>query len=303
MVIYGTQQKIKFNDLLLTIGNFDGVHRGHKKILERMIIEKNSHGGSIAAYTFDPHPQAFFKKEIEHLLTPLDEKIQLLERAGVDIIIVEKFTQILADMDTQTFFNNIIVEKIHPKKIYTGTNFRFGKNREGDVKVLEALTRLSHIDYEPIGPLYNNDGNRVSSSAIRKFLEQGKVLEAADYLGRAYSIHGLVVTGKAVGRKIHVPTANINGDSFIIPKDGVYAVTIEYEGKKYNGVANIMIRDQKPLLEVHFFNFSQTIYDKKIRVHFIERIRDEMIFQNQDALKSQILQDILQARKILKIND
>ena len=301
-VIKGTQKKIPYNDILLTIGNFDGVHRGHKKILDCMSAEKDMYRGASAVYTFDPHPRAFFKKKIEKLITPLDEKINMLEKAGVDIIVVEKFTETIANMNTQTFFKNIIIEKIHPKKIFTGTHFRFGKNREGSVEDLKCLALESHIAYERIEPLYHKDGQRVSSSLIRSFLNSGQIREAAEYLGRPYSVGGVVIKGRRTGRTIDIPTANMDFGSFIAPKDGVYAVKIEYDCKEYNGAANIMIRDTEPLLEVHLFDFNEILYGKKMKVYFIERLRDEMLFKNSIELKKQITKDILNAKKIFQIN-
>ncbi len=302
-VIYGTKDRIVFNNILLTIGNFDGVHRGHRKILDRMNAERDIFNGSLTVYTFHPHPRAFFTKEPEQLITPCDEKIALLEKLGVDIIIIEKFTENIAVMDTETFFNEIIVKKLHPKKIYTGANFRFGKNRRGDVEALKGLADSAQIDYERVDSFYNSDGQRVSSSLIRSFIEQGDMKKTADYLGRAYSITGTVIAGLSQGRKINVRTANIDFNNFIAPKDGVYAVTIEYENNEYHGVANIMMRDNKPLLEVHFFDFNDTIYGKRIKVSFIERIRDELIFKTPEDLKKQITEDILKAKKILKISN
>ncbi len=300
-----------FVNAVITIGNFDGVHIGHQALFHEVIEKADEINGTAIAMTFEPHPMRVLKKN-DHppLITLYEQKEELIERSGIDVLICVPFTKKFAALSAEEFIKELLIEKIGMKAIIVGEDYTFGKNREGNLAVLKSYA--SRLDYEVIVSEWikstRNAPDRISSTRVRNLVMAGEIETARKMLGRHYQIRGIVVKGRdRGGRLLGIPTANINLQDELCPKTGIYAVTVEYQNRLYKGVANIgyspTFNDNEFTVEVHILKFSDNIYDQKIRVNFIERIRDEIKFGDIDELKSQINQDIKAARKILAAYD
>ncbi len=296
-----------FKNAVITIGNFDGVHIGHQALFHEVIEKADSINGTSIAMTFEPHPMRVLKQNNHPpLITVYEQKKELIERTGMDVLICVPFTRQFASLTAREFVENLLVEKIGMKAIVVGKDYSFGKNREGNLALLKSFA--AELDFEVIIAnwikLTKNYPDRISSTRIRELIMDGQMDEAQKMLGRHYQVRGIVVTGRDRGGKIlGIPTANIHIHDELCPKTGIYAVTVECQGNQYNGVANIgyspTFDDHEFTVEVHIFDFRENIYDKKIRVNFIQRIRDEQKFSNIPDLIDQINQDIATAREIL----
>ncbi len=296
-----------FKNAVITIGNFDGVHIGHQALFHEVIEKADSINGTSIAMTFEPHPMRVLKQNNHPpLITVYEQKKELIERTGMDVLICVPFTRQFASLTAREFVENLLVEKIGMKAIVVGKDYSFGKNREGNLALLKSFA--AELDFEVIIgnwiKLTKNYPDRISSTRIRELIMDGQMDEAQKMLGRHYQVRGIVVTGRDRGGKIlGIPTANIHIHDELCPKTGIYAVTVECQGNQYNGVANIgyspTFDDHEFTVEVHIFDFRENIYDKKIRVNFIQRIRDEQKFSNIPDLINQINQDIATAREIL----
>lgn len=296
-----------FKNAVITIGNFDGVHIGHQALFHEVIEKADSINGTSIAMTFEPHPMRVLKQNNHPpLITVYEQKKELIERTGMDVLICVPFTRQFASLTAREFVENLLVEKIGMKAIVVGKDYSFGKNREGNLALLKSFA--AELDFEVIIAnwikLTKNYPERISSTRIRELIMDGQMDEAQKMLGRHYQVRGIVVTGRDRGGKIlGIPTANIHIHDELCPKTGIYAVTVECQGNQYNGVANIgyspTFDDHEFTVEVHIFDFRENIYDKKIRVNFIQRIRDEQKFSNIPNLIDQINQDIATAREIL----
>jgi len=298
-----------FTNAVLTIGNFDGVHIGHQSLFHEVIEKSEALGGTSVAMTFEPHPIRVLKKSrTPPLITMKDQKIELIERTGIDVLICVPFTRAFADVPAREFLEEILVKRIGMKAIVIGKDYTFGKNREGDIHLLKALA--DELGYQVILsdwiPLIQNGDRRISSTRIRELVMDGDMVTARQMLGRYYQIRGKVVSGRNRGGKLlGFPTANINLHDELCPKTGIYAVTVECSGKKYKGVANIgyspTFDDHLFTVEVHILDFKKNIYGRSIRVNFIERLRDEQKFAGIAELSEQIEKDVQAAREILSI--
>ena len=296
-----------FKNAVITIGNFDGVHIGHQALFHEVIEKADAIGGTSIAMTFNPHPiRVLQKNNNPPLITLHEQKIELIERAGIEVLICIPFTEQFASISAEDFIKALLIDKIGMKAIVVGKDYTFGKNREGNLAFLKSLA--SQLGYEVIVADWikatQNVSERISSTRIRELVMSGKVEPARKMLGRHYQIRGRVVKGRDRGGKLlGIPTANINLQDELCPKTGIYAVTVEYNNRIYNGVANIgyspTFDDNQFTVEVHLLDFAENIYDKKIRVNFIERIRDEKKFGDISELKAQINQDIETAKGIL----
>jgi riboflavin kinase/FMN adenylyltransferase len=296
-----------FKNAVITIGNFDGVHIGHQALFHEVIEKADRIGGTSIAMTFEPHPMRVLKQNNHPpLITLYEQKQELIERTGIDVLICVAFTPQFAALTAREFVEDLLVEKIGMKAIVVGQDYSFGKNREGNLELLNSYA--AELGFEVIVAnwikMAKNHPDRISSTRIRELIMDGQMAEAHKMLGRHYQIRGIVVTGRDRGGKVlGIPTANINLHDELCPKTGIYAVTVECQGKIYDGVANIgyspTFDDHEFTVEVHIFEFSENIYDKKIRVNFIQRIRDEQKFSNISELIDQINKDIAAARDIL----
>ena len=294
--------KSDFN--IATIGSFDGIHIGHKKILQTLTkIAKKNNGKSILI-TFWPHPRYVLKKNNDFkLLTSLDEKIKLFEKNKIDILYIVDFSLKFSKVSANKFIENILLEKLKINCLLIGYNNNFGRNREGNIRYLEENKKKFDIDIISI-PKQSVDKISISSTKIREYLNNGKINSANRLLGRKYSINGKIVRGNGIGRKINFPTANIEIDEpkKLLPKSGVYAVEVILNRKIYLGMLNIgynpTIKNEKKSIEVNIFEFSEDIYNNKISINFIRRIRNEKKFKNLNELKKQLIIDKKKVKSI-----
>ena len=291
---------------ILTTGTFDGVHFGHKIIIDRLKeIAKNQNGETVLL-TFSPHPRMVLFPDDHNLqlINTLDEKIKLLEQAGIEHLIIHPFTMAFSRTTSMQFVRDIIVNELNTHKLVIGYNHHFGRNREGSFEHLKEYAPLYGFEVEEISAQLIDDVS-ISSTKIRNSLLSGDVSKAADYLGYNYPLKGQVIEGQQIGRTLGFPTANLKvlDGSKLIPKDGVYAVHVEVKRQTFKGMMNIgnnpSLISKKHSLEVHIFDFDSDIYDEQIEVRFIKRIREEISFDNLDTLKIQLEQDEDTAKAIL----
>ena len=294
----------KSNFNITTIGSFDGIHLGHKKILQTITKTAKKNNGKSILITFWPHPRYVLKKNNDFkLLTSLDEKIKIFEENKIDILYVIDFSLKFSKVSAYNFVKNILLDELKTNCILIGYNNNFGKNREGNIKYLEQNKNIFNIDIISI-PKQSIDKISISSTKIREYLTNGKIQSANQLLGRKYSINGKVVRGNGIGRKINFPTANIqiNEPKKLLPKNGVYAVKVILNKKTYLGMLNIgykpTIENKKKTIEVNIFKFSKDIYNNKISINFIKRIRNEKKFKNLNELKKQLIIDKKKAELI-----
>jgi riboflavin kinase/FMN adenylyltransferase len=296
-----------FSKAVITIGNFDGVHIGHQALFHEVIETAEKIGGTSIAMTFEPHPIRVLKQNGHPpLITLYEQKVELIERTGMDVLICIPFTQEFAALTAEEFIRDLLVGTIGMKAIVVGKDYSFGKNREGDIALLKSYAPEFGFEVIVAGwiKMSKDLADRISSTRIRELISDGLMTQAEKMLGRHYQIRGKVVTGRDRGGKLlGIPTANINLHDELCPKTGIYAVTVEYSGKQYKGVANIgyspTFDDHEFTIEVHIFDFDSNIYGEKIRVNFIQRIRDEIKFSNISELIDQIKKDIATARELL----
>lgn len=300
------QIEVPFRNAVITIGNFDGVHIGHQALFHEVIEKAEAIGGTSVGMTFDPHPLRVLKQNNHPpLITLYEQKAELIERAGIDILICIPFTLAFAAMSAEEFVRDLLVNKIGVKAIVVGEDYSFGKNREGNIDLLRSYAPKYGFEVIVAGWIKSARAmsDRISSTKIRQLVMDGRMEQAEKMLGRNYQIRGKVVTGRDRGGKLlGIPTANINLHDELCPKTGIYAVTVECQGTQYKGVANIgyspTFEDHEFTVEVHILDFDDNIYGKNIRVNFIKRIRDEVKFANISELIDQINLDIAAARDI-----
>lgn len=291
-----------------TIGSFDGVHLGHQAILSQLLITARAQGLPAVAIVFEPQPHEFFaRKNAPARLMRLREKVQALWAAGVDRVLCLHFNKALRELSAEQFINRVLVQGVDVKHLVVGDDFRFGCDRRGNFALLEQQGAALGFVVSDTQTL-EIDGARVSSTRIRQLLEVGDFSQAAQLLGKPYSIHGRVVYGKQLGRQLGVPTANIDLRRYRSPLHGVFAVTAHFaDGSVCQGVSNVGVRptvdgDKKPILEVHLFEFSRTIYGAVIDVIFQHKLRDEQKFNSIDELKAQLHIDIAAAKDFFSTN-
>ena len=309
-IFQGLEELEQFVFPVVTIGTFDGLHFGHKKILNRLKEIAKKYGGETVVITFYPHPRmVLFPDDNDiKLLSSQEEKIMLLEKFGIDNLIIIPFSKEFSRLTSLDFVRNILVNKIGTKKLVIGYDHHFGKNREGSFEHLLEFGPVYGFDVEEI-PEQDIDEVAVSSSKIRNSLLEGNVELANTFLERKYSIIGTVVKGDQVGRTLGYPTANINiaFPHKLIPAFGVYLVEVIVAEKKYFGALNIGVRptlnNKKPQIEVYIFEFDQEIYGKKVEVLFIKKIRNEQKFSSLEELKNQIQLDVLMMKNIINENN
>ena len=288
---------------IILIGNFDGIHLGHQKLFRLAKRYKKKYLSKIGVLTFEPMPKMFFNSSLKNFrLSNLNQKIENLNKLNVDFVITKKFNRKFSKTKSISFIKEILGKKINPKFIFVSNNFRFGNKREGNVKQLieyEKLCKYKIIKPQPL----SIKKKIISSSLIRKYLQNGKLNDVNKLLKRNWSIDGKVQKGKQLGKKIGFPTANINIKDYVLAKPGVYAVKVrKIKNPKYiKGIANLGYQPtfdgKKILLEVHLFNFSGNLYNKYLRIEFLKFIRAEKKFKNVDQLKKQINVDLVIAKK------
>ncbi len=295
---------------VVAIGNFDGVHLGHRAVLAQAANIARDKRCPLGVLVFEPHPREFFQPQAPHFrLTPLREKARLLEGLGVDLLYVERFNAELAARSAQDFVTHILVEGLGATHIVVGYDFRFGQNREGNVAFLNREGAKSGFGVSITNAVNTtSSGEPYSSSLIRQHLREGRPRRAAELLGHWWCVAGHVLGGDRRGRTIGFPTANLRLDECIEPRHGVYAVRVEVpEGADaglYDGIANLGLRPtfdkQDVMLEVNLFGFSGDLYGRLLRVSFVEFIRAERKFDGIDSLKAQINADSVTAGELLR---
>jgi riboflavin kinase/FMN adenylyltransferase len=309
---YQGLESFEIRNAVATVGIFDGVHRGHDAIIDRVKeMAREIHGESVVI-SFWPHPRLFLTPEGSTLtfLSTIREKKDLLEAKGIDHFIIIPFTREFSNYSSEKFIKDVILDKLNAKHLIVGFNHQFGKDREGDFQTLRSLAKDLKITVEQVEAKVVNE-EQVSSTIIRKALNNGEINRANKLLGYHYSLNGTIIGGKKIGRSIGYPTANIlpRERYKLIPKDGVYAVKVYLEKSEYSGMLNIGLRptvnhgDFGKSIEVHIFNFEHQIYGKEVQVRFIDRIRDEKKFSTIDKLVDQLKKDEIAAKRILKKPD
>ena len=299
-----SDKKLNIKPSAAVIGNFDGVHRGHLEVLKNAKEFSSKSNLPLSVLTFDPHPREFFSKEkTNFLLQTVLDKAEALSKNNIDYLINLKFDDLLSELSPEQFVEKVLSESLSLKHIFVGKDFKFGKDRAGDINSLKSFGLKYRIGLSSI-KLKNQDGTSISSTKIRNNLKKGKIKEANELLGRPYMISGLVIEGDKRGRQIGFPTANISLGNLIRPAFGVYAVLIEgIENKVLKGIANIgrrpTVNDRGVLLEVNIFDFNEDIYGKKIFISLIDFIRDEKKFDGIENLKKQIVMDVKLSKSIL----
>ncbi len=298
------ERALNFKNSVITIGSFDGIHLGHRKLME---ITKDSAAklNSVSVVlTFHPHPLRVLHPERKiHLITTFEKKVELIEETGIDYLIYIKFTPEFANMPPEDFIKNIIAKKLNPVKMIVGHDFGFGAKKSGGIPLLEKLSDEMGFGLEVVEPVVI-DGEIVSSTLIRRLVAAGRVCAANRFLGRYYSVHGLVVKGCGRGRQLGFPTANIIPEEELFPKDGVYATHVKINGEIYFSVTNVgsnpTFNDIMRRIESYIFDFDGDVYGNEIEVFFVERLREEIKFDNIAELESRIKKDIELASLILK---
>ncbi len=290
--------------LFLAIGVFDGVHLGHQAVISTSAAHARKANGTPVVVTFDPHPAKVLRpQDAPHLLTATQHKIALIRDLGVEHLLVIRFDREFASTPPEAFVRQLVEHSKPLREICVGHEWSFGKNRAGNLNLLQRLGAEHHFNVVGIKPVTVNDAV-VSSTAIRGAIERGDFAKAAEMLGRAYTILGTVKKGAQLGRKIGFPTANLSAHSEQFPPNGVYAAEAKLDGAVLRGVANLgtrpTIESEKPerLLELHFFDLHRDIYDEDVEVRFLRYLRPEQKFANLDELGAQISRDVEQAKKI-----
>jgi len=294
-----------YNNAVVTVGNFDGVHLGHNVLFNKVVRTAQNIGGTSVVMTFEPHPAKVFKKDNQYPLsiTLLDQKIELIGESGIDVLICIEFNHDFASISANDFVEKILVNLIGMKVIVIGEDYTFGKNREGNFQLLKAYGKRFNFEV-----MLTNDvqigQERISSTKIRQMVSSGMVFEVRNLLGRFYQIRGRILSGRSRGgRLLGFPTANIALTDELSPAVGVYAVTVELHGRIYKGAANVgfspTFGDNIFTVEVYILDFNQDIYGEQIRVSFIKRLRSEKKFSEVSKLSKQIKKDIKKAKEVL----
>ena len=293
----------RWNQPVLALGNFDGLHRGHGKIIDRVRRRAGERGGTPAAMTFDPHPPRVVRPDkAPPLLMTKAQRLESLARAGMQGVAVVRFTPELSQWDPEMFVRTVLVDWLHVVEVWVGANFLFGHDRAGNFTVLRALGARDGFRAEKIDPVRYKDFV-VSSTRIRRLVSEGRVDEAGALLGHHYFIDGTVTRGAGRGRELGFATANLCSENELPPPSGVYATMATIDGVVHPSITNIGMRPtfgdvERPIIETHIFDFDRDLYGRELRLSFLQRLRDERAFPDVDALRAQIDADIRAARRL-----
>jgi riboflavin kinase/FMN adenylyltransferase len=293
----------RWHNPVLALGNFDGLHRGHMKIVDRVRQRAGERGGTPAVMTFEPHPPRVLRPDkAPALLMTHVQKVEALRRSGMQGLAVVRFTRELSTWDPETFVRSVLVDWLHVVEVWVGANFLFGHERAGNFSVLRSLGARYGFRAEKIDPVRYKDFV-VSSTRVRRLVSEGRVDEAGALLGHHYFIEGTVVRGAGRGRSIGVPTANLSSANELIPPSGVYATMATVDGIVHASVTNIGLRPtfgdvSAPVIETHVLDLERDLYDVPMRLSFVQRLRDERAFADVDALRAQIDADRRSARRL-----
>src|SRR5215208_4400443 len=296
-------QSPRWHNPVLAVGNFDGLHRGHMKIIDRVRRRAGERGGTPAALTFEPHPPRVLRPDkAPQLLMTKEQKLEALSRSGMQGVAVVSFTHELSRLDPEAFVRTVLVDWLGVVEVWVGANFLFGHDRAGTFNVLRTLGIRYGFRAEKIDPVRYKDFV-VSSTRIRRLLAEGRVDEAAALLGHHFFVDGTVTRGAGRGRGIGFPTANLSTCNELVPPSGVYATTSTIDGVLHPSITNIGMRPTfndvaGVTIETHIFELTRDLYDSTIRLSFVQRLRDERAFPDADALRAQIEADCRSARRL-----
>jgi riboflavin kinase/FMN adenylyltransferase len=291
----------KFVNPVLTIGNYDGIHIGHQKIIERVVRTAREMSGTAMLMTFNPHPLSVLKPDTyTRLITPLHLKKKLIEASGIEAMLLVPFDAQFQSLTPEMFVRNILVDKLAVKAVFVGYDFKFGKDGGGTVGMLKKFASTYGFHFE-IMEAITMDNEKIGSNTIRKLILDGSVEKAARFLGRPHMIEGVVVKGENRGKWMGFPTINLDTFFELVPKNGVYMTEVDLDGKHIPSVTNIGFNPtfggKKFLMETHILDFSGNLYGKEVVIYFHKRIRDEMKFSGIDELKERIAKDVVLARE------
>ncbi|MBI1873529.1 MAG: bifunctional riboflavin kinase/FAD synthetase, partial [Acidobacteria bacterium] len=294
----------RWHQPVLALGNFDGMHRGHAKIVERVNRGAIERGGTAVAMTFDPHPPRVVRPDkAPPLLMTLPQKLEALARAGIHGTTIVEFTPELSRWDPATFVTRVLIDWLRVSEVWVGANFLFGRDRSGNFSILRVLGARHGFRAEKIDPVRYKEFV-VSSTRVRRLVGEGRVDEAAALLGHHYVIDGTVVEGARRGRAIGVPTANLCTENELVPPNGVYATLVTVQGVVHPSVTNVGVRptfgeaSSAAVIETHLIGFAGELYGSRLRLAFVQRLRDERRFDGVEALRAQIASDCARARAL-----
>jgi len=309
MQVFENIEEIKhpFENGVVAIGNFDGVHKGHQALFKKVIDKATLTGGTSIVMTFKPHPtQVLTGKTQSPLITSYERKKELIEQSGMDVLICAPFTKEFASLGAKEFVRDILVGKIGAKTVVVGKDYTFGRKREGDVALLKTYAETFGFQVETADwiPIPGDADGKISSTQIRKLIAAGNIVDANALLGRSYQVKGTVVKGRNRGGKLlGFPTANLDIKDALCPKTGVYAVFVNVDNRRFFGAANVGVSptfdDHMFTVEIYILDFNQNIYDRQISVDFVKKIRDERKFADISLLSDQIKKDVMSAREFL----
>jgi riboflavin kinase/FMN adenylyltransferase len=306
-VHYGINSCKEIIKPVVTVGTFDGVHYGHQKILNRLQKIAKSCNGESVLLTFDPHPRkVLFKDRKIKLINSINEKIKILDELGLDHLVIYPFSEEFSKYSADEYISELLVNKLKTNTLVIGYDHHFGRNREGNIQLLKVSNEKYSFELEEI-KAHEIDEIKISSTKIRRAIDDGNIHLFKDYCGRFFEFSGKVIHGNGLGKTIGFPTANIviGNDDKIIPSDGVYSVICRLNNETIKGIMNIGFKpsvENKNIrtIEIHLFNFDKDIYDSLINVQAVSKLRDEIKFPNLDKLKKQISNDIVHAKSILE---
>jgi riboflavin kinase/FMN adenylyltransferase len=288
---------------VLALGNFDGLHRGHLKIVERVRRGAAEHGGTPMAMTFDPHPPRVVRPDkAPPLLMTLPQRLDALERAGMRAVAVVRFTRELSQWEPETFVRTVLVDWLHVSEVWVGANFLFGHDRSGNFSLLRTLGQRYGFRADKIDPVRYKEFV-VSSTRIRRLVAEGRVDEAGALLGHPYALAGTIVEGRRRGRELGFPTANLRTDNELIPPHGVYATTLTVDGIVHAAITNVGVNPTfgesgATTIETHVLHYNHELYGQRVQLGFVQRLRDERRFEDVDALRAQIEADCRRAERL-----
>ena len=294
---------VRWHQPVMALGNFDGLHRGHMKIIDRVRRRAGERGGTPAAMTFDPHPSRVLRPDkAPPLLMTTGQKLEALGRAGMQGVAVVRFTAELSSWDPERFVRTVLVEWMHVAEVWVGANFLFGHDRAGTFSVLRSLGARYGFRAEKIDPVRYKDFV-VSSTRIRRLVSESRVDEAAALLGHHFFVDGTVTRGAGRGRELGFPTANVCTENELVPPSGVYATLVTTNGVVHPSITNIGFRPtfgdvDRQIIETHLFDVDRDLYGSPLRLSFVQRLRDERAFPDVDALRAQIDADCRVARRL-----
>jgi len=305
-VTLGLDQLTGSNPSVVTVGTFDGIHLGHRKLIGKVVDIARKNEMQSTLLTFDPHPKAVVAQKTQDklcLLTNLDEKLELLQNLGLERVVIIKFTREFSEIDYLAFVNQILLDRLKTRILVVGHDHAFGRDRAGDISTLKKMSNALGFELIEVGP-FTLGNKTVSSTIIRRLISEGSVEEAATMLGRPYSLSGVVTRGDGRGKRLTYPTANlaISNHIKLVPQGGVYAVDCRLRNTVYRGMANIGTKPTfgglNKTLEIHLIDFEGNIYGEQITISFLKRLRDEKKFNSETQLIEQLTIDKQQSMKI-----